>query len=61
MSSITKIISIASRWIEKAELEENAFDKFIFYWISFNCFYVTMTKETTDSKALKKLIVDKVH
>lgn len=56
MASIDRVISISSRWFEKGEKEENSFDKFISYWISFNCFYATMTNTKGDRKALENLI-----
>lgn len=42
-------------WICKAENERDIFNKFICFWISFNCYYAKITKKNGDTQALEKL------
>lgn len=58
MADYKTVKSIVSSWIDKGNLEENQFNKFLSYWIAFNCFYYHRTELTGDSKALKALASD---
>jgi len=55
MASSTTIKLITISWITKGDSEENLFNKFICYWISFNCFYNNYTGKTIDREALNDL------
>lgn len=55
MSSLSNSKKIIRAWIEKGDLENDDFSKFICYWVAFNCWLYTKTDEIQDRKALKKM------
>ncbi|HKC68417.1 MAG TPA: hypothetical protein VKG26_09310 [Bacteroidia bacterium] len=58
MAAYSTVKSIANNWIIKGNVETNEFNKFICYWISFNCFYNHRTNSSGDRTAINKLIND---
>lgn len=52
MSSLVRAERIVRTWVEKGDSEQDAFSKFICYWVAFNCWLYTQTNETGDKKAL---------
>jgi len=55
MSSILNNNKIIKTWAERGYFDDDDFSKFIYYWVSFNCWLYTKTNEVSDRKALKKL------
>lgn len=47
--------TIFKNWMDKGDASEDQFDKFIYYWIAFNCYYWSVTDATSDSGAVKEL------
>ncbi len=58
MANSKTIKFIAKGWITKGDNEINPFNKFICYWISFNCFYSVKTGIRNDTNALEALCKD---
>ena len=44
MASAQTVMEIMQSWIDKGKLTNNNFDKFICYWIAFNCYYANKTQ-----------------
>ncbi|MGB3948425.1 MAG: hypothetical protein WBM13_10600 [Bacteroidia bacterium] len=59
MASYTTVKTIANNWIKKGNSETNEFNKFICYWIAFNCFYNHRTNMNSDRAGINKLKVDR--
>ena len=55
MGAASTAMQIAKDWIDKGDSEQHCFDQFICYWISFNCFYSTLTRIESDKEAIKKI------
>jgi hypothetical protein len=49
---------IAKGWLKRGDEEKDDFSKFIYYWISFNCFYSSWTRKEKDTPALQALEKD---
>ena len=60
MAASQTIRGIANSWIRKGDAEANIFNKFICYWIAFNCFYNSWTGKDTDAKAITALTTDQM-
>lgn len=58
MATYNTIKSIATGWIKKGDAETNSFNKFIAYWIAFNCFYSWQTGLDKDTQAIKLISSD---
>ena len=59
MASIETLNANMAHWKERGKQEANSFDKFIFYWIAFNCFYSKKTQLSQESKIIEILQDDK--
>ncbi len=57
MASAEITCGIMNDWIKKGENEQEDVNKFICYWIAFNCYYVAVTTET-ERTAIKMIIQD---
>lgn len=55
MAAASTTTSIIKNWIQKGDNEQDIFNKFICYWISFNCFYTSITGNPYDKQALDAL------
>jgi hypothetical protein len=55
MAAASTTTSIINNWIQKGNDEHDIFNKFICYWISFNCYYTSKTGKSSDRKALNTL------
>jgi hypothetical protein len=47
--------SIIKNWLQKGDNEKDNFNKFLCYWISFNCYYTSITGNPYDKQALDAL------
>jgi hypothetical protein len=57
MASAEITYAIMNDWIKKGENELEDVNKFICYWIAFNCYYVAVTNEF-ELKSIRKIIQD---
>jgi len=46
---------IKSNWIERAKNETDPFNKFISYWVAFNCWYSSRYPYKRDGECIKKI------
>jgi hypothetical protein len=53
--SYNTIEQIQKNWINKAGREEDPFNKFIAYWIAFNCWYALRYPTLNDGRCIKKM------
>ncbi|OYU82543.1 MAG: hypothetical protein CFE24_15060 [Flavobacterium sp. BFFFF2] len=55
MAAASTTTSIINNWLKKGDKEKDNFNKFLCYWISFNCYYTSITGNPYDKQALDAL------
>lgn len=55
MSNPSTVKAIIDSWVQKSELETNAFNKYISLWIAFNAYFSSATNEIYERDAIKKI------
>lgn len=55
MANPTTVKTIMNNWIEKSELENQVFNKYIALWIAFNAYYSSVTNEKFEKDSIAKI------
>ncbi len=55
MSRPSTARTIIESWITKGDIEQDPFSKFIYYWVAFNCWYMSVREAGSDREVINSI------